>query len=80
MAVSRDTATLKSTMHNVDSVLTKLPPQAPKMQRASISYFGQALRAYYQLARGDTTAATKEFDSCRIRSSIFRSINSSTRD
>jgi len=46
----------------IDSALSKLPPQAPKNQRMGMAYMAQATRAYYQLARGDSTAATKEFE------------------
>lgn len=62
MAVSHDTAMFKQTLRTVDSVRTALPPQTPKMRRAGIEYFAQSLHAYYQLARGDTAAATREFD------------------
>ena len=49
-------------MTAIDSALSKLPPQAPKNQRMGMAYMAQATRAYYQLARGDSTAATKEFE------------------
>jgi serine/threonine-protein kinase len=62
LAMARDTATLKSMASAMDSVLAKIPRQAPRMQHAGVAYLGQAARAYYQLARNDTAAATKEFE------------------
>jgi hypothetical protein len=60
-AMAHDTATLKRMAITVDSELSNPPAQQSKTQRARIVYAGQAIRAYYQLARGDSAAAAKEF-------------------
>jgi len=62
LAMAHDTSTLKSMVTTMDSVLSKIPPQAPKMQRVGIAYLAQAALGYYQLARRDTAAATKTFE------------------
>jgi tRNA A-37 threonylcarbamoyl transferase component Bud32/tetratricopeptide (TPR) repeat protein len=62
LALERDTAALRSAFARTDSVLSKAPPQTPKFELAFVAYIGQSARAYYQLARADTVAATKAFE------------------
>ncbi|HEY4303795.1 MAG TPA: serine/threonine-protein kinase [Gemmatimonadaceae bacterium] len=62
LAMAHDTTSLKSVITTADSFSTKMPPQATKMERAAIAYIALSARAYYQLARADTVAATKGFD------------------
>ena len=62
MAAARDTTTLKRAITAIDSVSSNVPPKATKIERAAIVYLALAARAYYQLARADTVAATKAFD------------------
>jgi hypothetical protein len=69
LAMARDTASLRRTMTLADSVIANMPPQMPRMQRVGLSYVAQSARSYYALARGDTAAATREFD--RLSDSII---------
>jgi serine/threonine-protein kinase len=62
MAIRHDTATLKATAAALEKFVPTIKPDAPLMQRAGPQYFVKALRAYLELARGDTAAATTAFD------------------
>lgn len=61
MAITRDTAALKATATALERFLPTIKPNVPLMQRAGPQYALQSIRAYYELARGDTAAATTAF-------------------
>jgi serine/threonine-protein kinase len=63
LMLARDTATLASTQAIVAKAKAGLPANAPPERRASFDYITQAIHAYWSLARGDSAAALKEFDS-----------------
>jgi serine/threonine-protein kinase len=62
MAAVHDTTALLKAHDGVSKALAALKPDAPPRRRQQIAYYANTVHAYYQLARGDTTAAAKEFD------------------
>lgn len=62
LAAARDTAAFPPILTQIDKVVASLKPDMPPRQKAGTMYFAKAAHAYWQLAKADTAAATKEFD------------------
>ena len=57
----RDTTMLRQVDRNLEAIVGHLPPSAPPIAKPVIGYMVLASRAYLALARGDSTAALRQF-------------------
>jgi eukaryotic-like serine/threonine-protein kinase len=70
MAFAKDTAALLAAHAGLSKAAAALKPDVPMRQREGMKYFVTAMHAYYQLAKGDSTAAAREFET--VPDSLFQ--------